>query len=213
MALRLVYADGYTNYGLGAPHPNGTVYFAVQANGKQRKVIILRRNLNGTHTEVKRYTQGVDFQGTAGICQAIPMPDGAVLVSFPATYADNVARYEDTIPNGCPPFTPSAIYQYPASAVDTVARQNSEAAVQTAQRAERNSTEAKADVKTNGAKVEARIAEVVTAAQKAIAGMSVQAVVIALKGQLNNTSDLAAFIWSKARDASYLHLKETGLIK
>src|SRR5687767_11504322 len=148
MALRLVFFDGYTNYGLGAPHPNGTVYFAVQANGKQRRVIVFRREINGQYNEVERYTEGVDFHGTVGICQAIPQPDGGVLVTFPATYQNNVGLYEDVIPNACPRFSPNAVYNYPASAEDRVARQASEAAVQTAQRAERASAEAKADVKT-----------------------------------------------------------------
>ena len=211
MALRRIFDGGYTNYGLGDVHPNGTVFAAFQNKVGTTWRIEVRQRPPGTTGEwplVRAYSSGVDFHGAPGISQCFCLPDGSVLLT--TTLGDVNTQgsqdpYEDVIYGAAPAFTPQAAYTYSVSAHDTTARNASQAAVEAAQRAERMANQAKADVKTNGAAVERRINEVAEFAKRTIAGMQPSAA--AIEAQLNDASKLAAFVWQKARDASYLHLK------
>ena len=206
---------GYTNYGLGALHPDGSVYAAVQYNNGPRQILIRKRSATGQWSTLKTYQAGREFPTVAGIAQAIPLPGGSLLVLIPIERNGQVRQAEEELPGLCPPFSPGMIYQYAVSAEDRIARQQAAAANQVATRAEQAAAQAKRDVASNGAKVEARINEVVELAKKTITGMkpSAEQVLTVVNAQLNDASALAAFVWQKARDASYAHLKEHGIIK
>ena len=214
----MVFNETYTNYAIGALHPDGSIYQAVQSKkGGVSQLVIRRRNVDGTYTELKRYRSGVDFRGIPGISQAIPMPDGSIYVSTCAGAGDAVVQFEDVLPNACPPFSPGATYQYSVSAEDRQARHMAQAAVQTAQRAEATAEKAEDAVNVNGDNVERRIGEVVEAARNNMSGAGIDAariLRIVSDDLVSTAGTLRHALWPKVQamvaDSIYAQLKNAG---
>jgi hypothetical protein len=238
--MQTIHTTGYTGQLTVTAHPDGSTYWAIrrdrdnQGTGPQGKTLEIRqRRPDGSWRDVRTYVGGRDFNGAIGACSLACLPDGSLIIGISAGIPEqNAVAQLDVIPAGCAPYNIAAMqYTYQVSANDAVARQQAQAALETAQRAERAAKDAMSQVKEDGANVErkalAEIAAAKAGLQAAIAnapgsGITEQRVkdiawpLIAdrIYAELNNPqAPLTNTIAQQAKTAATALLKSLGLIK